>query len=204
MKKFLALAAIATLLAGVAIAQPADSDPDQMGIYFDTDATVYDDPGLAPGGQINIYVMLTNPTGAQVSAWEARVIWDQMGGGFFGNWTLANNGLNVGDLSDPMNLLFAVGTGAEPIITSPATILATWSGYYAYGTGSCFYITEYPGTQSFPDELLPGYAVDEFTLIPCGVSSGDKTLPVASFGAGCPGVVANQDVSWSNVKDLYR
>ena len=165
------------------------SDANVMGIYFDTDANLYDAPDMAAGGQINIYLMVTNPTGAQISAWEARVVWDQMGGGFYGSWTLANGGLNVGDLNDPMNLLFAVGTGADPIIATPATILATWSGYWAFGPGSCFYVTHYPGTQSFPDEQLPGYAVDEYTLVPCCIASGSEDLPVASFGAGCPGIV---------------
>ncbi len=205
MRKFLALVVIASLaLSAVAIAQPVDPDPNQMGVYFDTDATVNCAPDLAPGGQISIYLMLTNPTYPQVSAWECRLIWDQMGGGFYGSWTLANGGLNVGDLTNPMNLLFAVGTGAQPIVTSPATILAQWDGYYAFGSGSTFTLTQYPGTQSFPNEQLPGYAADEYTLVPCGVSSGSVDVPCAAFGAGQCAPIANEDTSWSNVKELYK
>ena len=205
MRKFFALVLVAAMaLATTVIAQPIDTDPDQMGIYFDTEATVFCDPDMAPGGQISIYLMLTNPTGPQISAWEAKVVWDQMGGGFYGSWTLANGGLNVGDITDPMNLLFAVGTGAQPIITTPATILAQWDGYYAFGSGSTFYVQHYPGTQSFPNEQLPGYAVDEYTLIPCGISSGDENVPCAAFGAGQCAPIANDQMSWTNVKDLYR
>jgi len=199
MRKVIVLTVIALMTAGSSLAWT----PDQMGIYFDTDATVYDDPGVAAGDQISIYIMLTHPSHPEVAAWECQVVWDQMGGLFFGSWALTNNGVNVGDISDPMAMNFAVGTGAQPIQTSDATILATWSGIFASGTGSCFYVKEYPGG-SFPDEHLPGYAADETTLVPCGISSGSPDQPVASFGNGCPGIVGNNETAWSTVKTLYR
>ncbi len=201
MKKLLAMVAVATMLMAVTAVAQVDTDPDQFGIYFDTDATVYCSDAVA-GGPLTFYLMITNPSGDQIAAWECRVEWDQMGGGFFGNWTFANNGINVGDLSDPMNQLFAVGVGANPIVPAPATILATWSGFFGYGTGSVFKITPYPDTASF-DPPAPGYAIDEVNLQACGVSSGDFDLPVAKIGPDC-GVVADEATSWSQVKDLYR
>ncbi len=203
MRKLFVVAMLATMLLSIAaIAQPIDPDPDQFGIYFDLNATNNFDPSIAAGGSINIYLMVTNPSAPQIMAWECKVVWDQMGGGFFGSWAFANNGINVGDVSNPANLLFAVGTGANPIVTTPATLLATWSGYYAYGTGSTFTIQPYPGTASF-DPPAPGYAIDEVNLQPCGVTSGSFDAPCAAFGAAAE-PVANQDMSWSNVKSLFR
>ncbi len=186
LRSFLVLVLLSVVAVG-GLAQPVTTCPNTMGIYFDTEATVYCSDAAA-GGPLTFYLMITNPTGDQIAAWECKVEWDQMGGGFFGNWTFANDGINVGDTSDPLNTLLAVGVGANPIQPQPATILATWSGFFGYGTGSVFKITPYPDTASF-DPPAPGYAIDEVNLQACGVSSGDFDLPVAAIGLDCPVVI---------------
>ena len=200
MRKFPALVMITLLtLVTLATANPVDPDPDQMGIYFDDGATLFDVPDWDPPRPINIYIMLTRPTCDQIWTWQCRVIWDQMGV-FSGNWYI--NGINFGDLTDPMNLVFKV-MYPTPSTTTMATILATWSGYWTSGPGACFYITDIPDQDSFDDPSPIGYG-DGTTFYQCGVSSGDQALPVASLGIGCSPIVENHEQSWSTIKKMFR
>ncbi len=175
--------------------------PDVMAVAFDPQGTLTCADQITAGGDLSVYLLLLDASQPQVSAWECRLEWDQMGGTFVGAWELANNGLNIGDLSDPADLLFAVGTGAQPIATGGVTVLAHWSGLFLSGSGSRFYLHPYPGTQSFPDEQLPGYAADAATLVPCQIASGDESAPVALLGSACAG---SEDLSWSDVKNRYQ
>ncbi len=198
-KKLVATLVAVLALSAVAVAQPSGNDI--MGIYFDPDATQFCSEQQA-NSALTFYLLLVNPTGAQITAWECKVEWDQLDGGFFGNWTFANDGINVGDTSDPLNTLLAVGVGANPIQTQPVTLLATWSGFWGSGTeGSVFKVQPYPGTASF-DPPAPGYAVNDVDSVPCGVPSGDFDLPVARITQTC-GLPAETS-SWSGVKALYH
>ena len=186
------------LLAGLA---SAGFCGDMMAISFDPGGELRCADRITAGSQLDIYLLLLEPSQPQVIAWECMVQWDQMGGTFVGDWELAGDGLNIGDLSDPTSLLFAVGTGANPLATSAVTILARWSGLFLSGDGSRFYLHPYPGTQSFPDDGLPGYAAGEDVLVPCDIASGDENTPVALLGSACAG---SEDLSWGGVKQLYQ
>ena len=187
-------------LACVILAGPGWAQQDVMTIAFDAGGEVTCADAIAPGAMFDIYLLLLDASHPQVAAWECMVQWDQMGGSFAGQWEITNNGLNIGDLSDPEAMLFAVGIGANPLNTGGVTVLAHWNGLFLSGTGSRFYLHPYPGG-SFPNEGLPGYAADTSTLVPCSIASGDESTPVALLGEACAG---NAERTWSAVKRDYQ
>ncbi len=66
-----------------------------------------------------------------------------------------------------------------------------------------FTVLPFPGSATFPDS--PGYVDGEDVgiVVPCGVSTG---YPYGSYCAAINigGVVANEDMTWGDVKALYR
>ncbi len=198
MKKLLALLAVA-LLASNAMAQ-LDPDPDGIGMYFDMGGMVVEHATAAPFESVTAYLLLTNGSESSgVSGWEAVV--DVVGAPVAPAWTLAA-GLDV----DPSDNGFQVGIGVAPaaLPAAPAVVLASWTGFVMAPTDYVYFtVSNVPGSQSFPDS--PGYAAgdDAGNLIPMQVSSGYP------YGAPCAmingtGVVANEDMSWSQVKDLFQ
>jgi hypothetical protein len=197
MKKLLALAAIA-LLAGSAFAQ-IDPDPDGMGVYFDMEGLVNCQEVAFTGGPqfVNAYLLLTNPSGAQVLAWEARVISD-IASLSPGSWVL-NGGLNVG--TDPD---FIVGMGSNAhLVTGPTVLLASRSVMFFMITGeyAIFTVKGVPGSASFPDGT-PGYQAVLGVMTPAQSPTGSFDAP-QSFVNGSCSVVANEDMAWGSVKSLY-
>ena len=198
MKKLLALLAI-TVVASGAMAQ-VDPDPDGIGVYFDTAGTVFEMNTVAPFESVTAYLLITNPTDPSgVSGWEAVV--DVIGAAVAPSWTLAA-GLDV-DMSANG---FQVGIGVNPLAlpAGPAVVLATWTGFVMAPTDMVqFVVGPVPGSVSFADS--PGYASgdDAGALFPLQVSSGYP------YGAPCAmingtGVVANEDMNWSQVKNLFQ
>ena len=200
MKKLTALTSILVLLlAGVAFAQ-ADADPDGLGVYFDTDGINTCLNTAAPFESVTAYLLVTNPSDLTgVSGWEARV--EVVGPAVAPAWTLAA-GLDVDD--DPANFQVGVGTIA-PLPYGTTVVLSTWVGFVMTPVTDVvnFVISNVPGSVSFADS--PGYAAggNAGLLIPLQVSSGyPYGAPAAQINA-CD-VVANEDMSFSNVKNLFR
>lgn len=195
MKKLLAVFAVALIASG-AMAQ-VDSDPDGLGVYFDVNGMTYETATVAPFSPVSAYLLLTNPSApAGVSGWEAVV--NVNGGAVGASWVLAA-GLNV--TAAPV-FQVGIGTGAAALPAAPAVLLATWTGYIMAPTDVVEFVVM-PAGVSFPDS--PGYAAgdDETDLIPLQVSSGYP------YGAACAiingtGVVANEDLTFSNVKNMFQ
>ncbi len=198
MKKLTALLTIFALLtAATAFAQ--DNDPDGIGVYFDLDGLVTCHYTAAPFEQVTAYLLATNVSDATgISGWEAVV---SVGGAPVAPaWTLAA-GLDV----DPSDTGFQVGIGVAPaaLPSAPAVVLATWAGFIMAPTDIVdFTVSDVPGSVSFAG--TPGYASgsDAGLLIPFQVSSGYPYVACAQINA-CD-VVANEDMSWSQVKDLFQ
>ena len=196
MKKLLALAAIAAF-ATTAFAQ-IDPDPDGMGVYFDMEGAANCKEIVFNGAPIMVdaYLLLTNPSGAQVLAWEARVISD-VAALSAGTWAL-NGGLNVG--SDPD---FIVGMGATPhMVTGPTVMLASRQIMFFMVTGeyATFTVQGVPGSASF--DGTPGYQAVLGVMTPAQSPTGSYDAPQSFVNGSCD-VVANEDMAWGSVKSLY-
>jgi hypothetical protein len=200
MKKLTALTSILVLLlAGIAFAQ-VDADPDGLGVYFDTNGIETCFTTVAPFESVTGYLLLTNPSDSfGISGWEANI--DVLGAAVAPAWTLAA-GLDV-DMS-AAGFQVGIGTDALALPVAPAVVLATWVGFIMAPTDIVsFVISNVAGSSSFPSN--PGYASgsNAGVLIPLQVSSGyPYGAPAAQINA-CD-VVANEDMSFSNVKNLFR
>lgn len=198
MKKLLALTAIALLAFSVSASAQVDPDPDGIGVYFDTAATSFNityPGGFAP---LNVYLMITRPSGDFIRAWECTVL-ETNNFTVQGTWLL-NGGLDVDN--DPQD--FVVGNGADPHAAAPAVILASKTMYGAApgaGSAATFTVKGVAGSISFPGGQ-PGYVHTLGVNTPCQVLTGDMNAPQACVNSNCM-VVANEDMSWSNVKALY-
>jgi hypothetical protein len=203
MKKMLAVLAV-VLVASGAMAQ-IDPDPDGFGIYFDTDGLSYELATTASFQPVTAYLLLTRPSDTTgVSGWECTV--DVVGPGALAvpvasSWVLSA-GTDVDDT--PEGFQVGIGTGGAALPYGQTVVLATFSNFvFAPGMLVEFFISNIPGTQSFND--TPGYAAgsDETALIPAQVSSGYPYSNACAVINGA-GVVADEPMSWSGVKNLFQ
>jgi hypothetical protein len=196
MKKLLAVFAVALIASG-AMAQ-VDPDPNGIGIYFDTAATSFETT-VAAYGPVEAFLVLTNvddPAG--VSGWECRT--EIVGDVAYAGWTLAG-GLDADP--DPQEWAIGIGTGPAAFAQAPVIVLATYGGLMLNVGVVEFYVYPYTGSLGFDN--APGYASGAAAdvLIPLQISNG---FP---YGSPCAiingtGVVSNEDMSWSGVKDLFQ
>ncbi len=179
-----------------------DPDPDGIGIYFDENADIVCTETMIPFEQVTAYLLATNISAASgISGWEAY-IWTTGAAPVAPSWTLAG-GLDV----DPTLEGFQVGIGTVAALPwAPAIVLATWSGFMMAPTDAMsFFVSGVPGSVSFPHS--PGYAAGDNAgdLREFQVSSGTGLdLPAAMINSLICGVVANEDLTFSHVKSLYR
>jgi hypothetical protein len=198
MKKLLVMTAIALLAFSVSASAQVDPDPDGFGVYFDTGATSFN--VTYPGGfaPINVYLMITRPSGDFIRAWECTIV-ETNNFTVPGTWALIG-GLDVdGDALD-----FVVGMGTTPHPNAPAIMLASKTMYGAApgaGSAATFIVKGVAGSVSFPGGQ-PGYVHTLGINTPCQVLTGNMLEPQACINSACM-VVANEDMSWSSVKALY-
>jgi hypothetical protein len=202
MKKFLVMMAISVLVVPVAFAQPADPDPNGVGVYFDLDGTIYCQETFAGGGIVfNAYVLITNPTATDVTAFEAHCsVETDITFAFGGDWGLASGGTNVGIVED--GEFYAAWNTPIPI-TGPTVQVASWGGFTSGGTYARFYIQPVTHVaQSVPGECVYVQSSAPGTKIVLQPPTGDWEVPVAYVGEAC-GVVAGEQKSWGEVKSLF-
>jgi hypothetical protein len=192
------------MMSSLATAQ-VDPDENSMGIYFDTNAAVYEHYTYAPFEQVCAYLVVVNPTSRGVSGWECMV--DVVGPCVAQSWTYAGGGLNVYDAV--ATGLFAVGVGPGPLALVPVNnvcVLATWCAYImAPPDVVTFTVLPFPGSVTFPDS--PGYVDgdDVGIVVPCGVSTGYPYGPYcAAINLVSSGIIASEDMTWGSVKALYQ
>jgi hypothetical protein len=203
MKKLLVLLTGLMLVSSLGVAG-ADPDPDSMGFFFDTDATVYETSTVAPFQMVTGYIVVSNPTSTSVSGWECKI--GITGSPVAPGWAYAGGGLNVftPTLTDA---LFNVGVGLAPASLFPVNdvvVLATFSGFIMSPADVVtFTVLPFPGSVTFDN--APGYVDgnDVGMVVPCGVSSG---FPYGAIGAivNGTGVVDNADMTWGGVKALFN
>ncbi len=204
MKKMLVFSVMAVFaFSSLAIAQ-IDPDPDGMGIYFDTGATSFCIETTGAYQPITVYLMVTNQSVSEPSilAWEAKLIVE-------GNptvaiptgWTLTTGAQNFGTGNE-----YIVGTTLPPLaFTGTATVLASITLSYLgievgpYGT---FAVARVPGSTSFADG--GGYSAAVGFPTACQPIFGTWNTASAWINGGenCF-TVANEDMTWGDVKTLY-
>jgi hypothetical protein len=193
MKKLILLAMV--IFATTAFAQ-IDPDTDGMGVYFDMGGMELCKEITFNGAPImvNAYLLLTNPSGGQVLAWEANVV-SQIAALSPGTWAI-NGGLNVGTGDN-----FIVGMGGTPHVAAPAVLLATRSIMFFMVTGenAAFTVGGVPGSTSF--DGTPGYQAILGVMTPCQSPTGSFTAPQSIINGTC--TIADEAMAWGSVKSLY-
>lgn len=182
--------------AGLAAIDPL---PEGIGVYFDTEASAL---CQAPGGDVTCYLMLTNASGQDVWAWTCAVEIDtNLPADAFEDWWI-RGGINLVDTEDPATMVsrFIVSSESGPTPTNGHFILAS-------RRISTSYPDDYVGFRVFPTpdfdtSCNPGYVADGFIEIPCHVVNGNTDVPQTFITSGdC--VVANETITWSQLKALY-
>lgn len=186
------------LLLPVAATAVPDPDLDQLGIWFDAEATQNCLPGGPPPfTPLNVYVILSNPT-APVCYFE-----------FCYEIVPYTNLLRTGEWM-PAGLLLVPTIPAGDCLGYPITsglpvaphlILIHWT-FLAAGPvpPTDFYLRGLP-VPSIPGDLPVVGCAGAWRQV--GVTSGDPDLPVASMGsANCP--VGEQVSSFGTIKGLFR
>lgn len=204
--KSLLVALTVLALSTVALAYPG---PDSMALYTNADAAGVPALTLTTAGPfeaITLYLCVSNPSLGGVSGWEGVV--EYTGSLTAPSWSLTA-GLDVDSANDTDNHeRFQVGIGEAPLALEPNgsnnVVLATFEAFVlAPGDQVEFFIKGVPGSTSF--DGTPGYAspTDAGLLVPSMNLAGNGDLPVFCINHDC-GVVGNEDMTFSNVKSLYR
>lgn len=212
MKKMIFVLSAISLLAGMSYAFPG---PDSIGMYASISEGTTTLTTSTPFEQVNIYLMITNPSRGGVSGWECKV--EILGDPFTApGWTYGGGGLNVYDAVATGLFNVGVGPGASAIRSDPTTgacLIATLTAFVLAPTNSMeLYVLPFPGSVTFPDDTGPGYVdPDDVGIIqPLVTSTGGTDVggtwtrnPVFVVN---PGVtpVPNEDTTWSTVKTLFR
>ncbi len=206
MKKMLLVLSLLVLTTSMSWAYPG---PDSMGIYVDTADTgpIENCVTVAAFVPTNIYMCITNPSGAEVKAWEAHIT-NTNAASMIGTWSMF--GLDVdGDPED-----FVVGNGASPLQPNAQNVVVLGSMQLIILNPAAvieFTVSHIPGSVSFPGGT-PGYVHTLGFNTPCmtatGGTAGSPFVYNPVFRVNGPNagqcIVANEDASWSEIKTLYR
>jgi len=206
MKKLIALLVIA-LMASNAFAL-MDDGVNSLGVYFDEtfDANCMDVPDA--NTQVVSYWVLANCAQPSMGGFEFMWGYDPAPAvdPFVLSTTLPAGALNIGD--PPFE--FIVGLGV-PLVTSEATVLVTQTALWTVPPTEMLQImagpvenASIPGVPVFNDGTDPGllFPMTFSTLTGEHQPDADGFLSVGSIG--CPGPVATDNTSFSNLKALYR
>jgi len=198
--KFLATTLLLTalMLAGPAFAQ-IDPDLDGIGIYYDLDGYEHCHYQVPPGTQLELYLLLTNPSSvAGVSGWECRIEPSYSAMNLVVNWHAVGY---WGGFWDPPN--FQIGL-ATPLPWAPAVHLLTITSLILDPACWWFYIVPHP-TPTIPGQIIYVDGVDPGIIIPMYQSTGGPENPVAGVNCSCiPPPLPTEQASWGSVKSLYR
>lgn len=208
MKKFVLAIAVAYLaVCGIAL---ADDYMDNVGVYFDTEATDVCLNRVADIGisQYHVYTVLTELTSPSVKGFELGLAFDGplLASNFV--YPAGSGALNM--QSEPTFLVgFAVPIPAvdRKVVVMEFDILVysvnpvNWDEY-----GDAHVFVKEIFFHSLPDPV-PAYLTAEGEIKPLHQSTGLETNPVMIFSldpGGCGNVVASDETTWDSLKSLYR
>ncbi len=190
MLKLIILGSLLAMAATGAMAQTVLPSPNALGLYFDSEATA-NDLTLGSPTAVDVYLILTNPTVAFISAWEAKV-------------TIATGGA-ITNLVLPIGST-AVATGpddfaaamSEPMPGNALTKLAVFTVAATAEQNTFLYLAAVDNPSVASD--LPALQLTDGSWHAVPVSSGDVGTPVATINSSTP----NESSSWGTVKSLFR
>jgi len=201
------LLALACLLAAVtAVAQ--DEGINSLGLFFDEDFTS-NCIDATPNIPFSMYWVLTGCTQESIGGFEFSWYLEPqvIPAPFIVALTLPEGALNIGD-----NHNLVVGLGV-PLIAEEHTLLATMDVLMTVVPDEQILVMACPATlPSIPCAPVFNDGADPGLLIPmtdstdwpeCGQDIGqDCCIPVGSIG--CPGPIATEPQTWSDIKALYE
>jgi hypothetical protein len=184
------------LLFAPGVLAQVDPDPDQMGIYFDTEANTYCLADVPIDTQVSAYLCLTNQSALfGIGGWEANV---EVINGTVLAWNIQGDYISV---YPPPN--FVVGV-YPPLPISPSVVLMEIVILVSETTPIQFIL--HPSTPSSFDPPSPGYGyIDDegnVPLQPCGYSVGSEIV-CAEINGDCQ-VISNENMTWGVVKQLFK
>lgn len=207
MKRIVALFAIC-LWAGTSFAL-LDDGTNSLGAYFDADGNV-NCFAPAPATPFNVYWILANPVAENLGGFEFAWAFapEVVPAPFILSVTLPPSALNIGTNT---NLIVGLGGG---LITTEATTLVTLNMMVLAPVNPETYITAGPATPA----SIPGHAAtNDFAnpadIVPMNFSTVDGVNVIIDENGwvvpgvakmSCPGPVATETATWSNVKTLFR
>lgn len=196
MKKLVVLM-LAMLVAGSAMAQPIDPDPNMLGLYLDEAATMISGP--APVAPFNIYVVLTNPTVPEVKGVEFG--WDVVSGVLYlnGAVTFPVDAVNLGATDSVSGEVAAGYSAAMP--TSTATVMATIPCFH-FGGACDIVLRNNSVSPSGSNPLMPCILDGAGDVMMVGLSADVGNVALA-IGTSTQ-VVATEEATLDQVKSLYR
>jgi hypothetical protein len=207
MKKFLVLLTMC-LWASSSFAL-LDDGVNSLGAYFDVNGDV-NCFAPTPATPFNVYWILANPAVANLGGFEFAWAFspEVVPAPFILGATLPASALNIGT---NFNLIVGLGGG---LVTTDATTLVTLNMMVLAPVAAATYITAGPATPA----SIPGHAAtNDFTnpaaIIPMNFSTVDGVNVIINEAGwvvpgvakmSCPGPVATETATWSNVKTLFR
>ena len=185
---------LAAIAAGIAGAQP-DPDPDGVGLYFDLAGAVHV-AQVAPGTEVDLYLLLTNASAAAgVAGWECRI---ELGA--TNNIVTAWQAVGyTGSYWTPPD--FSIGL-QQPLPWAPAIHLLTVTVLVLDPSCCWFFIVPHP-IPMIPGMILYADGADPAHLIPMHPATGGMEIPVAGINCAEPPLPA-ASVRWGAVRCLYR
>jgi hypothetical protein len=178
-----------------------DPLPEGIGVYFDTEASSL---CQAPGGVVWCYLMLTNASGPFVLACTCAVDIDtNLPASAFEEEWWPNSGFNIGGPEDPETMV-------SRFILAPEFMPSPTNGYFilAIRRISTLHPDDFVSFRVFPllDPEYPACTLCYVGLMgfetPLHVVNGNTDVPQTFITSGdC--VVANEDITWSQLKALY-
>jgi hypothetical protein len=180
-----------------------DPDPDQIGLYFDTnaDVTCID---VLPSTPFWAYLVISNPSSPEVWGVEFSLCVEVIGGSPSLLFRLSED-WEIDDVSQPVVIDWcndgAIRGWASPILPQDNNALIVSFQYMLLAEmGLNFYLGAV-STQAIEDGL-PAYLGTGDVVLPLGVSSGNTGLPVASVN-GCNAVPV-EGSTFGGLKCLFR
>ena len=184
-----------------------DSDPDQIGIYFDlnADQTSLDVVG-DPYTIFSAYVIITNPAASAVTG--IRLSWCSEIVGTTSGFLLGPIEHWYGEYSDSLDQFSWCDDGRQLVFYEPLPFVGSnvpvvrleYTAYFGEPAMEFYLGPIYPQSNQGG---LPAYRDADGVFRPLGISSGDTSLPVAILN-GENDVVSTVDSTLDAIKAIYR
>lgn len=185
-------------LSAVAAQATIDPQPDGVGVYFDTEASAL---CHAPDGEMTCYLIFTNITGSMVRLWVCSVDIDtNLPASCFVDWIA--HAINISGPEDPSTLV-------QKFYVSTEHIMYPANGNFIAATRTILTSSaaDEVSFRVFPNDDYPGindlhYMHTLGIETPLHVVNGNTDVPQTFITSGdC--VVANETLTWSQLKALY-